>query len=349
VTRRAKSLLIPAILLLTARPSIGQVTTRVAGASMVDFGVKGLAIEGRIGRIRDIVADLDGNVAILDEEKNEVRLSSIGGRATGIFRGGGVGQPHELLSPTALSIDRHRQLLVLDARGEQVLSLRYDPGGTLTLLSRVRLRVTGHDLCTIGDRLFVLGRVTKDPREASSLVHVFARDGRYLRSFGEPFGDVSPFGQIALGFGHLLCLPQERLVIVTSRLYPEVRAYSANGRLAWRMRISPHSTVEVVEPTPTRVTYRLPESGFYHTCISLYSLPDGVIGLQLGVKSNESRDQDEFRAIVTHHFSATTGKALGTQTDLPFIAFRAGKRLFSFRNGSSPSVTFTSLHSEPRQ
>ncbi len=273
------------------------------------------------GEIRDVVPTGTSGFALFDSERRVLTLLDVDGRW--------VGRPAFLetldvhaAEPVALTYNPEGFFNLIDARTGTATSFAHnDPSGWRKVSERNLglLRISA--ACTVRARIFVMG--TEGDYGASAVVHTFGRDQKQT-SFGVPFGDPSVLGDDVYGFGHLLCMNTERLVIVASSLYPELRAYSEKGQLRWNRSFDGFRTIRMDHPNPQTVRYGYSADSLWDQVISVFSPAAGLVAVQIERRHGMSGSHVTLK---TWLISARDGRVVGSQDDIPFVYAATAARL----------------------
>ena len=190
------------------------------------------------GRIVDVEVASDGSIFILDAYSLSVRWFGPDGKFRGSAGEGGL-EPGQFTQPAALSVDSRNRLHVLDAGNRRISTFQIAPEG-LTHTGDRAFR-GGIDLCSLGERLFVLaGSDLSDEH----LLHEIDDGGKIVKSFGS-FEKVRKTLRDQLGAlwhgvrgfynrGKIACHSDPELIVLVHEPLPLVRAFSPGGERQWR-------------------------------------------------------------------------------------------------------------------
>lgn len=297
-----------------------------------------------VGWIRGTIGLPDGTLVVLDEERGAlVRLSN-----RGEVRGTGAGlghQPGQLAIPRAMTATRGGRIVVHDAMTETLSWFRVRDT-SIAFERRATIERAGFALCAMGDSIVLLGRESRDPMDETPPLHLIAPDGRLLRTFGRAFGDYTPFSQIALQVGHVVCQPRARRVIVASELYPEVRAYDVDGSERWYHKLAGFEMISITEQSDRSNSIGFPPSGRHHFVASLFVVSDSVLAVQIALRIRGQRRGEIRGPIETRFIAATTGRIVApSRTDIPLITWRDGDAALGYRNAPTPEISVIHIRS----
>ncbi len=253
------------------------------------IGGPGTPRDHELGIAEDVVMDGHGRVFVLDSRLNNIRFFNREGLELQT-----VGRPGrdagELFVPVALALTRDGgRLIALDGGNTKLLVYRVRD--SLLLEFEIELGFQGWDVCTIGNRVFVLGF------DRDSLIHEYAlsREARRVRSFGEPHGSSSIARRLS-GRGFLSCVDAAAPLVVRSGVEaPTIEAYAPTGQRVWSRTLSEFRGV-VIEERGGVVSHRSPGPGGYHMILGMFPLPSGSLAVVVGLV-NEPRFQGDATGI----------------------------------------------------
>jgi hypothetical protein len=252
--------------------------------------------------------------ALFDSERGALILLGIDG--------GSLGRPAFLealnvrvVEPVALALDPHGLLSIIDGRTGTATSVSHDErGGWRKVAERNLGLLLPSGTCVFPGRMYVMG--VEGDYAASALVHSFGTDPSDRAHFGAPFGDASLLGHEMYGRGHLLCVSSERLVIVSSSLYPELRAYTEAGELRWKRILDGFRPVRIENPSPRLVRYGYAADSLWDQVVSVFSPGGGLVALQVERRRGMSGSHV---GLETRLLNASDGGMVGSQRDIPFV------------------------------
>jgi len=282
--------------------------------------------------IHQLTVGSDGRMLILGgPSRQEIFLADSGGRA--------IAQPTvlpeigvPLAAPRASAFEGRNGVLVLDggsprwAKTEIAGSRWRVDSVTLTDLSGVS------GLCTIEGHRYVMGKVG-GARDAG-LVHEVTMGGQVLRSFGKPFGTLD---NPAVGYGQISCLPADRTIVVVSEVYPEVRAYSADGKTRWTAFI-PGFVPMGFEVLGRLIRFTYPSDSVWDRAVAVFSPAPGVAAVQIGRQRGRTY-RTKFESIRTVFFDLSTGRSIGSQMGLPLILTASRKSAYAVSEIDGDTLT----------
>jgi DNA-binding beta-propeller fold protein YncE len=205
----------------------GEILVADAGANTIEiFGEGGAPLfafsdDEHLLQPTRLAVDADGRILVLDRERDAVKVFSYRGEYQGRLSLPGLG-PEARPVLTALALDRNGDLWVGDTRSGQVLA--YD--------RQLRLRMK---LGTYGDgpgQLDGIIGIALDDRHVyvasqdGMAVHVFTRQGRFVRGWG--FHDAG-LHNVSLPAG--IAVDGKGRVILLDTLRQELKYFDAEGRL----------------------------------------------------------------------------------------------------------------------
>jgi hypothetical protein len=284
--------------------------------------------------IDDVAADSFGYVYALDSRLKRISAFDQRGRLSQCVGGPGRNRGEYAL-PSAIATTSRGDLLVIDPRARRLTAYRRID--TLSLDAVYPLAYDAWDLCTLSDRIFVLGL------SGGLLVHEYRRVGDSLRiiaEFAAPFSD-HPVLKRTLSKGHLACVPSSGTVLLAPPVLPEIRAYDTLGTILWRARLPGYISPSFQANGARGVTMRA-RSAFlpqYHLTLSTMALAGDTAAMTVGLVRRDA-ETGSFRVFSaeTRLLSARTGQQLGSAgCGLTFGAAWRG-RVFGYANEPEPLV-----------
>ena len=184
------------------------------------------------GRVRDVAVTPEGDVLVLDDDAQEVRVFDSAGRF--VQRVGGLGDgPTEFRYANGIELFGDRRLIV-SSRGSRQFKLfrETETGWDLDRIAELPLVAT--DMCAMDTgRLFLTG-FTEDE---NLLVHEFVGEG-VVSSFVEGYQAHHWFLRYYMSKGLVGCLKEPVRVAFAFELLPTVRLFAPSaGAPAWTSRI----------------------------------------------------------------------------------------------------------------
>lgn len=315
------------VVLIAARAASDGVVI-VLGSKMVEVGNQSPGAEHTFGSIEDVAIERDGAFYVLDSEFNSLRAYDPRGAFVATAARPGTG-PGELAVPRAASVGAAGQLLVLDVANQRVSDFRRR-GRTLRFHGSFPVRVPGSDMCVLGQRLYTVGA------HEGRLLHEFSIDGRYIGSFGEPYGRGQEVLSRSLSAGVIACAAERRLVLVAAPFLGEVRAYRTDGSTLWERRLADFRPVGI-EVKANRVTYSMPVGG-YDVVATVSVVSADVAMIQMGFLNSAATRRDDYRTIATRLIALDDGREIGRQNGIGKTAAVRANRIYTVQNGLSPRI-----------
>lgn len=287
--------------------------------------------------IGTVVSDARGGLYVLYQRTG--RLTYLAPSTTGAsYTTAATLSPLKLADPRNLVVRGPGRVGVLDYRAGTINTVAR-MGATFGAADTVRLtgltHVTG--LCAIGDRTFAMG-IDGEATDGGALVHVFGPNRQRAGDFGTHYS-TDPLAREVYSVGRLLCSPDRRQVIATSRFFPEIRAYTAAGTLAWSRVIRPFQAMQV-EASARSARYVLAPDSVYHEVVSVFDVDRATIAVQVSERRGVNPRVPP-RRLSTLFYRVSDGTELGTQTDLPLVVAASRTHLFSLSPGITPAVLMT--------
>jgi hypothetical protein len=243
------------------------------GNSFWSVGEESGRPETEFGKIVGAALDRDRNVYLLDASTQSIRIFDSTGRFLRSVGRSGRG-PGELAQPKAMIHDGEKTLFVLDhVNGITEFHATKD---STTYSKRTDLQIPAWDLCLFDGKIYVFGLHNKQ------VIHEIDQNGAAARSFGDMFGpaDHATVQEVVSGEGKIACFPRHNVVVVTTRLLPEIRAYNvSNGKLLWSDSL-PSFVGIVIQALPEGGYTMMPRREGYAENTVLRGLDDDVLLVQ---------------------------------------------------------------------
>ncbi|MGH7467860.1 MAG: 6-bladed beta-propeller [Longimicrobiales bacterium] len=265
------------------------------------------------GKIVGAALDRRRKLYLLDALSQNVRVFDAEGTFVHAFGSAGHG-PGELADPQAMLIDPADTLYILDA--ENGLSLfRIQPDG-VEYVRTINLGIQAHDFCFMGQHIFVFAY------RRQRTIHEFDRNGMLLHLFGEAFGPAkTAVEEVISGDGKIACFEESQLVVVASKLLPDVRAYHvANRTLAWSDSLRDFTPI-VIQIGPDRNRYTMmPRRGGHAETAVLRPLNSKLLLAQ----SRRAPRSEPIEAIASCIIAVATGQCAWKSQSIPLLPVVAG-------------------------
>ena len=232
----------------------------------------------QLSRIGGVAIDRYGRLIILDAgEHRMVVLGPTGARLQYLGRHGAG--PGEFLSPMAIAVTTTGRLFVVDPQTSRLTEYNVASADSVRYTKDWPIPVRGYDVCTAGEKVFVLGESER------RLIHevAFANDRATLRSFAEvrshhPLA-ASPFVRPLLTHGRLACSPNGRFVGFAPTQLGEVRVLRTDGAELLFARLKPFQEIGVIPvERGFRYDYSVP---FFQQNVALMVDDDGAPTVQI--------------------------------------------------------------------
>lgn len=222
----------------SAGPDSGRAQLPRPGSLRFTVGVADGPSGEIFGEVSGLEVDRSGRLYVLDRQDNRIRVFGSDGRflAEAGREGGGPGEFRYLAGS---DITEEGALLIADSGNGRVTRLRLEEGGALTTEAVIPLGFPPMDVCSLGERMYVLRRSNLVGAEESGMIQEIDSTGRILRTFGDPIQtppeDRREIGEWnhMLNLGTLACDPATRTVFFTRTLEPSVEAFDEDGSRRW--------------------------------------------------------------------------------------------------------------------
>jgi hypothetical protein len=301
-------------------------TLRFGAEAQARWGTETDPPEHTIGEIRTAVLLPDGGVGIVDPRSPALRVYDAAGRPRQVVGRRGQG-PGEFRYPLSATVDRDGRLYVADANWRievfVLINGKYEYERTLTL------ELIAQDLCFLADTLVVQGLSLS----RQTLIHIYDRAGRRVRSFGEFYHSPSPDMNEEFGLGRIACDEKRRLIYYAPRIgNGEVRAFRADGTLLWRTSFSGFRSNPWVSENRT-LTTRLSRQG-NHTLVTLAYVDGHGLLVQWTFRTwQQLEDEAQFGTTVSFLLNPGSGEPRALGASLPLVpAISAGRAVAIFED-----------------
>ncbi len=205
-----------------------------------------------------------------------------------------------------MALDASDHLMASDPRTGIVAF--YDlHASTPRLTSRATAPGAISDLCFLG-----AVPVLYSPMGAGRLFKI-ASGGRW-EAIARTVGVERPRIQEALNDSRILCLPEQRQILVVGVFVPSIRLFDENGKLVWSTELKDFHGVRVVIDNPRSITY-LSVPGGYQRVIRVVNLSSDLAAIQLATVGQANPDWFNPGPIETRIIDTKTGREVGRLVD----------------------------------
>lgn len=235
-----------------------------------------------------------------------------------------------LYLPQAIISLGAKRVAILDAAGPAVKV--FELGGSVSKLTHSFVVIQNPiGMCTLDGIVYVTGL------SSGHLVHSYsASDGRLLLDFGAPFGAQDELFDDMAARGHITCLAGPRLIVISSDVLGQVRAYRTDGVLAWSHVLGPYARINTVSDGTT-ITTRIPEGGFDFT-VGMFALNRDTLAVQIGHVARPRADPDAVARVRTTLLGAKDGNDAGNLDLSNRIRFQGRGFLFFVEPDSARAI-----------
>jgi hypothetical protein len=323
MTVTAKSLVFAALVAQSSGTALGAPRLVVAAAQPTRI----TSLGGRtVAPVRSITLAASGRAFVVGGSSGQdIFLVDTSGKA--IVPGVSLSQIGAPLGlPAAAVFEHDNTVLVMDSQSPNWARLTLAKGRwTVDAVLTTELGgISG--VCSSHGRMFVMGK--RGESRDIGIIHEMTHSGTAKHSFGKIFGERD---NPALAYGHMLCANgaggAQPLILATSRMYPEVRAYTLDGTLKWTSRLPEYRSMGfLVEGRAMRYSYH-PDSLWDQT-ISLLMVAPEVAAIQVGRRHGRN-PVAKFIEVRTMLLSTLTGEILGVQSDVPMSMASTQSKLFA--------------------
>jgi hypothetical protein len=202
--------------------------------------------EYTFGSIREVASDAFGYLFVLDVGGFGIRWYDHTGRHRGNIGRTGSG-PGELRNPSGLAVDWRNWLHVLDPGNQRISIYRLVDGAARHVVDQHVAVPRPVAICAAGSRRFVLSL------SPEALIHELDPEARIVASWGEPVvlnapGPREAAGQdlaFVLNDGKISCDASSGKLAFASMRTGEVRLYTFEGMLVWRMHVADFHRIRI--------------------------------------------------------------------------------------------------------
>ena len=298
---------------------------RLAALARAAFGSESDSDAVLLGNIKAVALLPSGDVVVLDDVKSELRIFGPTGVPKQRLGRAGRG-PGEFFNPLSLAVDTEGRLYVSDlAHTIQVFAP--SPAG-YRYLRTIQIEISANAMCFLDTLLVVQGaRFGQD-----TILHVYDRSGRVLRSFGALYRSPNQLLNYQFGAGSIACDAQRGLVLYApGGAIGEVRAYRTDGALAWRTAVTGYRVKRIED---YRGGVRVSGAQGVHSVHAFVLLPGRGLLVQVAFRTEEAvRNQIPFTTLHSFLLDPATGRPLPLGTALPPIfAASGGEAVLAFND-----------------
>lgn len=288
---------------------------QVPTISTTDVEVGGSDESGVLfGEIQDVAFLPPGDFLVLDRMNSVLTRFDIDGRVVSTVGSEGEG-PGEWLWPSSVDVSSSGVVRVV-SQGLSRIHEYEVRGEDLALVDEARLPFLPRDLCTLNDRVFVLGLY-----QGFTLHEV--RGGVVISSFSPPIerppellGVWDAATAEWAADGRLACDEEHGLVIHAPFSLPDVRAFNASGQIVWQIKLEGWSQIRW-ERNPGAPIHAAPDptTGRASTIVSVAVVSPTEVMVQMSNTSRPGYAGAE-REIDSRIFEIGTGAPCGSSGEL---------------------------------
>lgn len=201
-------------------------------------------------------------------------------------------------------------VVVFDEGASALVFYRRVNGG-LERTGTADLELFARRMCVLDGDIYLLGY------HRGRLLHQVDREGRIVRSFGDPFFSEPEVLARGITSGLLTCVEgDDPLILLAEERLPRVRGYSATrGVLRWSHEPDDFRAVAVaVTADGSGIVFSDPTDGRPHRWVSLAPLGDHIV-VQRGEVEEEMRSAVQITRVETRILDRQTGRALAVADD----------------------------------
>lgn len=310
-----------------------------AGASpALTLGVQDGSGPELFGRIRDVAADADGRIHILDYENKESRVFGPAGAHLYSFGREGEG-PGEFQYPSQLARFEDGSLMVAGRSGRvqlfDILAETYERMGGFTV------EFTPEDACVLDDKIYLHGALAE---QSDHSIHAYSREGMHKRSFGPVYQSENEFIRQSISDGTMACDRSTGTVVFGFTYAPLLYGYTATGEHRWTSRIRSFEPMPVEQYVSDRGTpgVRYGYDAGTHRIAEIVDRPGAGVVVQTAEYPPEEADRAD-TSLYTYLVSADgtgayAGKTAAAGEGIGFISQVTSRRVFSVVPVPFPTV-----------
>lgn len=271
----------------------GELPVAPVAASHLVLGVADQPEEQVFGDVSDVAILADGRLAILDALSHDLRIFSPDGDLLQRLGGEGSG-PGELRRPRAMVVTPNGDIIVSDMQRRLTRFAGNEDG--YSFAEAIPLELSIRDLCYLGDELMVHAVSLAD----SFVVRRVGPGGQVEQSFGTLYASPNVLVNMMMAEGRIACDEEAGFIYYApDGLMGEVRAYRADGTVAWRAVARDFVTNQMVD-TPDGGYSVAPSPTGVHSLQALEVVPGrGVLVQYSYLTQEELKAREPARVYVT--------------------------------------------------
>lgn len=291
------------------------------------------------GWIRAAQFTPDGGIVVLDALNS--RLSRYSRRGDPIVSVGRRGEgPGEFQEPEALAQPDSATLLVLDSRARRLT--RYILSSTgLTYVSADRLDDWPSAMCALGSTVVGFYYDHTD----RMIVHRLSRGDLGPQSLGQALFAETELN-ITGTMGELVCVPDQRLIVVAPDRTGDIFGYATDGMLRWRTRLRRYRPpLFKLVPNGSMLGFA-PGQKVRDFTIAAVRISPRLLLVQIGTNLMGRQFVGEFESIESRILRLSDGVEIGSQDDLPRVTDAMTGRLVTYGTENDVWVEVRRFHVE---
>ena len=312
-------------------------TTRALRPTPVTMGAEDGSDDVVMSRMNAVAINRSGQVLVLDELSSVVRVFDPNGSFVQRIGRAGKG-PGDFFHARVMTLSPDDDVVVYDLMGRLQVFRQRNGRHELSRTIPIDFEITA--MCFLGNRLFANAMSTG----ARSIVHAIDyQTGQVTSSFGSVYNSPSFITNVNVSSGKLVCDQQnQQVVLATSSMLGEIRAWKLDGTPAWRVSIADYKSNKVVSVGESRKVELSPDG-----ITSLHSLsivPDVGIVANYGMRTRQQIiDKEAYGTPSTLVINPLNGTASWLRTPWPIIAAMKGSQVATVTEEPYPMVRMYSL------
>lgn len=301
------------------RSTLSQTFTLRLGDTLAVIRVSDDELSGAFGSVTSVGLLSNHEVIVIDERMRRVSVHSATGPLRGFLGRHGSG-PGEHRMPTSVwEVENGRDVMVHDVALRRVSRLDVT-GSESRPVSSFR-----HDGLMSESCGWSSGRTILRGDWQGGILHIVSADGIVERSFGKGFNSPSDVTRSGVNEGPMLCLPRQGRIVLASKVLGTIQMYDQQGRLLWEKPVEPFRQVSIRTTSNGGIVHEYPPEGFYHRVISLVSVSDSLLVVQVG-EDRASHNSAQYASIRTVLLRIADGRVVGVQINVPHLRAVRGDR-----------------------